>query len=190
MASAVKTYLTRLWAALRGHDAEFNDVRRFQEKFGQLSYYDPGFLTRRKLEERARFLQEELDELLAAPTLSLQADALIDLVYVAKGTAVMMGLPWAALWDDVQGANMRKVRGQTARGNLVDVCKPPGWIGPNTGYILAAADEPFGVADFYDTQSWQGWPDSCCRDDEANRHKSCESHGVFPSHPYPNEADL
>ena len=37
-------------------------------------------------------------------------DALIDLTYVAMGTAYMMGLPWQDLWDEVQRANMSKVR--------------------------------------------------------------------------------
>ena len=64
------------------------------------------------------------------------ADALIDLVYVAMGTAVMMGLPWQQLWDDVQRANMSKVRGTTHRGHTVDVSKPPGWVGPKTMEIL------------------------------------------------------
>lgn len=65
-----------------------------------------------------------------------QADALIDLVYVAMGTAVMMGLPWQQLWDDVQRANMSKVRGMTKRGHAIDVTKPEGWVGPKTEEIL------------------------------------------------------
>ncbi len=38
------------------------------------------------------------------------ADALVDLVYVALGTAHMHALPWQKLWDDVQRANMSKER--------------------------------------------------------------------------------
>lgn len=166
----MKNYLRRLWLALLGKDKGFEDVRAFQEKFGQLSYYEPGFLTRRKLEERARFLQEELDELLAAPTLDLQADALVDLVYVAYGTAVMMGLPWTALWDDVQRANMAKVRGQTHRGNLVDVCKPDGWVGPKGSWILAVHcdADPFMTEEVIKTFKWNETPQEYLRDDEVH----------------------
>lgn len=156
-------YFKRLMAAALGLDNELEDVRRFQEKFRQLSFYHPGFLTRRKLEERARFLQEELNELLDATTLEDQADALVDLVYVAKGTAVMMGLPWPELWDDVQRANMAKVRGATHRGNLVDVKKPPGWQPPNGAAILYQAGWD------YDTISWKILPDHMLRDDPENR---------------------
>lgn len=65
-----------------------------------------------------------------------QADALVDLVYVAMGTAVMLGLPWEALWADVHAANMRKERGISKRGHKIDVIKPSGWVGPKTDEIL------------------------------------------------------
>lgn len=131
----------------------YGDVARFQSKFGQLVAHQPRHLTLRKLQERIMFMQEELNEFAFASTMSihgvsetlkeqdlaLQADALVDLVYVALGTAVMMGLPWTHLWDDVHRANMAKVPGTTHRGNLVDVCKPEGWEGPKTLHILVAA---------------------------------------------------
>lgn len=125
----------------RAEDPEYRDVEKFHEKFGQLVGLAPRFLAVRKAEERGRFLQEELDEYLEGVRdgdLAKQADSLIDLVYVAKGTAVMQGLPWRELWDDVHAANMRKVPGTTHRGNLVDVCKPEGWVGPKTFEILLA----------------------------------------------------
>jgi len=142
--------LSRVWGRLKrgihyaismliGNDDELEDVRLFQKKFGQLNFTIPGHLTKRKLKERSDFLQEELDEFKQAcqsQDLALQADALIDLVYVAKGTAVMLGLPWETLWDDVQRANMEKVPGKTHRGHLVDAMKPPGWVGPRTMEIL------------------------------------------------------
>lgn len=68
--------------------------------------------------------------------LANQADALVDLVYVALGTAVMMGLPWQELWSDVHAANLRKVRGRTKRDMPLDLMKPEGWIGPQTASIL------------------------------------------------------
>lgn len=115
------------------------DVREFQEKFGQLLSTHPRHLTRRKLQERAECLLEELDEFKEAvesQDLAAQADALVDLVYFALGTANMMGLPWQELWDDVHRANMAKERGVGKRGHLVDCIKPEGWKGPCTDEIL------------------------------------------------------
>lgn len=160
------------------HDKEFNDVSRFNLKFHQLRSSKPTFLTRRKAAERANFMLEELKEYAEAAGLTLrhsiirdgdiasglafvpdetlnvdmekQADALIDIVYVAKGTAVMMGLPWEYLWRDVQRANMAKELGATPRAKqfpgqyLMDVGKPEGWKPPNTGLILRLAGfDPF-----------------------------------------------
>lgn len=126
-------------------DKEHEDVRKFHMKFGLLAYYTPGHLTHRKLQERVDCMQEELNEFCdacATQDLAAQADALIDLVYFAKGTSVMLGLPWAELWDDVQRANMSKVRGSKIRnGHLhkVDMVKPPDWQGPKTQLILRGA---------------------------------------------------
>lgn len=117
------------------------DVAKFQDKFGQLVYNQPGHLTLRKLQERIQFLQEELDEFKKAcdeQDLAEQADALVDIVYVALGTANMLGLPFDELWSDVQRANMAKVRGIGKRGHLVDCIKPEGWVGPKTMDILIA----------------------------------------------------
>ena len=124
-------------------DHELRDVREFMLKFGQLVHLAPVHLTKRKLGERSEFLQEELDEFKAAvetQDLSAMADALIDLVYVAKGTAIMLGLPWEALWADVHRANMAKVRGVTHRGHAVDCKKPEGWAPPQTLPILLDAN--------------------------------------------------
>lgn len=122
--------------------SHFNDVKEFHQKFGLIWADTPGHLTTRKLVERIEFMSEELDEFIDAAhkqDLAQQADALVDLVYVALGTAVQLGLPWQALWDDVQAANMRKIRGMTKRGHQVDVSKPPGWVGPQTEQILRDA---------------------------------------------------
>lgn len=129
----------------------FKDVGDFHAKFTLLQATAPSLLTQRKLQERIEFMQEELDEFIMAcainPTtwepdkerdqdLPGQADALVDLVYVALGTAQMLGLPWQELWNDVQRANMAKVRGTTHRGHAVDVTKPQGWVGPQGAAIL------------------------------------------------------
>lgn len=133
--------------------SSYRQVYDFHVKFNQLRFTTPGTLSARKLEERIHFLLEEIGELCQAggfelkydlqhqddnQDLALQADALIDLVYVAMGTAVMMGLPWECLWEDVHRANMAKAQGVGKRGNLVDVIKPLGWEAPHTEEILLA----------------------------------------------------
>lgn len=113
--------------------SEFEDVRTFHQHFSLLNLVTPGHLTQRKLGERIAFLQEELNEFKeAAQTQDLvgQADALIDLVYIAKGTACMLGLPWEQLWKVVHGANMAKERRASPTGDHHDVIKPPGWVAP------------------------------------------------------------
>lgn len=126
-------------AHFEAQDPEFTDVTHFNQKFGLLVGELPRFLSERKAKERADFLQEELDELrkgIAEHNIAEIADALIDIVYVAKGTAVAMGLPWRQLWADVHRANLAKVPGMTKRGDLMDVCKPEGWVGPKTLELL------------------------------------------------------
>ena len=120
---------------------EMEDVRAFYEKFKQPMSSIPtqDLATPERMQERIDFMQEELDEFKqGAQTrdMALMADSLIDLVYVVKGTAIEMGLPWEELWQDVQRANMAKVIGQTKRGIKIDVTKPPGWKGPETEAIL------------------------------------------------------
>src|SRR5882672_8713262 len=125
-----------------GPDPEIAGVRIFMEKFGILLNGRPVHLTRKRLEDRMECMAEELvefEQAAHAQDLAGMADALIDLVYFAKGTAAQLGLPWEALWNDVQMANMRKERGVTKRGQLVDVMKPPGWVGPRTIEILRDA---------------------------------------------------
>ncbi len=68
------------------------------------------------------------------PSLAKKFDALIDLVYVALGTAYLHGFPFDLGWRRVHEANMKKVRAtnaaQSARNSTHDVVKPPGWTAP------------------------------------------------------------
>ena len=135
---------------------EIEDITKFNQKFGFIVGDFPQHLTNEKLKERIEFIFEEFMEFVQGAGFLLcetdtgiafmkssepqnmveMADALIDLVYIAKGTAIMMGLPWEELWSDVQRANMSKERGVGKRGHLVDVIKPEGWVGPRTLEIL------------------------------------------------------
>lgn len=91
---------------------------------------------------RLGFLYEELQELeeaLVEQDLVKAFDALLDLVYVAQGTALFLGIAppqWDAGMRAVHNANMAKVRAGSAadskRGTALDVVKPEGWKGPES----------------------------------------------------------
>ena len=131
-------------------DNEYDDVKDFHLKFGVPTDEGniPDLPSADVVDYRAGFMQEELDEYKAAcydGDLAGAADALIDLVYVAKGTALLHGISpacWEELWADVQRANMAKERATSAadprskRSHSLDVVKPEGWVGPDGAAIL------------------------------------------------------
>lgn len=127
--------------------SNYEDVCAFHEKFGLMPKGTiPKVLDSNTAKFRIMFLEEELNEYKKAVQendLEGQADALIDLVYVAMGTAVLQQLPWQQLWNEVQRANMTKVRAddesQSKRGSNLDVIKPAGWVGPDIKGVLANA---------------------------------------------------
>lgn len=116
----------------------FQDVVDFHKKFGIEQPTTPKLLDPPTMDYRLKFLAEETSEIVKGyytKDLHEVADGLIDLVYVAMGTAYMMGIPWQELWDEVQRANMSKERAPSAsyskRGNSLDVIKPEGWKQPD-----------------------------------------------------------
>lgn len=117
------------------------NVAEFHEKFGlPLGQQDVLTDDQHAQEFRTGFLQEELDELkeaLAAGNRVKAFDALLDLAYVAYGTALFLGVDpaqWHAGMHAVHSCNMAKERVLRAedskRGSTFDVRKPPGWVGP------------------------------------------------------------
>lgn len=129
--------------------SNFDDVGDFHRKFGlhNTTHSGDGVVwpaDAQLMEFRLKFLHEELVELEEAwmrDDLPQMFDALIDLVYVAMGTAHLLGLPWAAGWNEVQRANMMKVRAEadgsnSKRGSGFDVVKPPGWTPPDLEPLL------------------------------------------------------
>ena len=126
----------------------FTDVGKFHEKFNlhNTTYHDVGPTTTSEslMQFRAKFMDEELLEFLEGMTegdIAKMADALVDLVYVAMGTAHLLGLPWEALWNEVQRANMEKRRAaadgsDSKRDSAFDVVKPEGWRPPNIAAVL------------------------------------------------------
>jgi predicted HAD superfamily Cof-like phosphohydrolase len=129
--------------------SNFDDVGDFHDKFNLDNVTHRGAGPRDVDQDlmtfRIKFLAEELkefEEAQAADNRPAMFDALIDLVYVAMGTAQLLGLPWQAGWDEVQRANMSKVRAapdgsDSVRGSAFDVVKPPGWVAPDLEHVIA-----------------------------------------------------
>lgn len=131
----------------RGEDAmnahtnhPIEDVEEFQNKFNVPMPATPQMLSAAAMRFRTKFIEEEYEELCVAydqNDMSKMIDALIDLVYVAYGTALMMGVTpatWQKCWDAVHQANMTKRRAASAdeskRGSELDVVKPADFIDP------------------------------------------------------------
>lgn len=117
------------------------NVHEFHEKFGLPLGKDDQLTNNLDATVfRLKFLQEELDELeeaLGDGDRVKAFDALLDLAYVAYGTALFLGVDpaqWHAGMHAVHSCNMAKIRVAKAedskRGSAYDVKKPDGWVGP------------------------------------------------------------
>lgn len=162
-----RAFVRRHWA----HDPEemFQDIAEFHRAFA-LEYkgpprYIPGdlsaFRTMFMAEELAEYITEDKEAqrsiVMACqrawnhehdttngtrrPTLEKKFDALIDLVYVALGTAYLHGFPFDLGWARVHAANMQKVRSASKtngdeRGGSNDVVKPEGWVAPDLSDLV------------------------------------------------------
>lgn len=120
-------------------DREMAAVQAFHTKFGvdQAQLLNPGVMDEETFQFRTSFMQEELNEFVDAyyeKNVVKMFDALLDLTYVVKGTALFAGITstqWALGFDCVHNANMQKQRtpngAMSKRGSALDVIKPPGW---------------------------------------------------------------
>ena len=121
-----------------------NDIEDFHSKFGLHPQEDRPHLLSNELQTfRVNFLQEELTEFQDAydkGNLEGAFDALIDLVYVALGTAYLMDLPFNAGWQKVHYCNMQKVRTKietdSKRNSSYDVIKPKDWKAPDLKELI------------------------------------------------------
>lgn len=103
---------------------------------------------------RVKFLLEEVTELQKAFDEGDKVgifDALLDIVYVALGTAMFAGIDenkWKAGMNAVHAANMSKIRvlnpSESKRGSVYDVKKPDGWVAPEEklSKILSSKNTP------------------------------------------------
>ena len=104
-------------------DTLIKDIDLFHKKFGfkkndTVSIPDDNEL----VNFRTAFLLEELAEYTQALTKKDTAaalDALVDIVYIALGTAWLFNLPFEKAWEEVQKANMKN--GRSVDENLVSL---------------------------------------------------------------------
>ena len=144
-----------------------NDVKEFSDKFGLKALPAPGFLSDEDMKKRLDFQFEELLETAHAAgfffdstkmefirsqamprNLAEVLDGLVDQVYVALGTAHLMGLgykigdeepgsayeypPFKRAWGRVHQANMKK---EIVPG-MWKIQKPDGWVRPDLSDLV------------------------------------------------------
>lgn len=86
-------------------------VRTWMAGRGLETAYDPRYPITSVILKRARLMTEELSETIEAMDngdLVKIADGLGDLLYVVIGTALVYGIPIAAVFDEVHRSNMSK----------------------------------------------------------------------------------
>lgn len=109
------------------------DIKKFLEKFR----FNEQKLTKENLLFRMHLLQEEFSETNAAfysEDAEEWIDGHIDLIVIAIGNLELAGVNTQKAWDEVQRANMSKIRGVKPgreESNGFDVLKPSGWKGPD-----------------------------------------------------------
>ena len=78
-----------------------------------------------------QMVNDELDELEAAQSITEQADALVDAIYYICDFAARHGINLDPLFDIVHGANMQKVvDGKVIKREDGKILKPEGWEDP------------------------------------------------------------
>lgn len=121
----------------------FKSIEEFHQRFQLNGPEKPSALSPEQIEFRTQFLYEELHEYQDATVindLEGQLDALVDLVYVALGTAYLHGFDFNEAFRRVHAANMGKVRAErqedSKRGSTFDVVKPEGWTPPDLSDLV------------------------------------------------------
>lgn len=114
----------------------FDDVREFHRKFNQPAPDRFTPLSPKQAQFRIDRIREECDELVHELTVDnpgLVVHECIDVIYVALGTVVEMGVDPAPFWEVIHRANMAKVPNPDPDGKPL---KPEGWAKPNCEVIL------------------------------------------------------
>lgn len=126
----------------KGLDDAYEKVRAFHADFSLPVASHPDRLSASRVDARVNWMREELSELLSAHDLEEQVDAVSDLMYLALGCLVEMGVQPGVPFTAVHRTNLEKrwpdgtIR-VNAEGKLL---KPPGWIGPERAISLCLTD--------------------------------------------------
>ena len=110
-----------------------NEVEDFNNLMSKPNNYTPVIPEKKEWQFVYDFVLEELEEYKQAcekGDIVEILDALVDICYVAMGTAWLMGLPFEKAWKEVQRSNMEKIRQASDRSEF-DVVKPEGWKKPD-----------------------------------------------------------
>ena len=92
--------------------SNFNNVKIFMERFGQMVRTKPQFPDEKTMQLRLNLIKEELSELeeaMKTKNLKEVADALTDILYVTYGAGYAYGINLDKCFEEVQRANMSKL---------------------------------------------------------------------------------
>lgn len=124
---------TETYLKLRGLDDFYNIVKKFHIAGRHPAGEVTQVLTGKEKMRRAAWMQEELNEFIAAKCLVDQCDALGDLLWFVIGTMVCMGVAPSDILGPITTANMAKigldgyVKYRESDGKIQ---KPEGWVPP------------------------------------------------------------
>lgn len=114
-------------------DEAYELVAQFQKSANQPVSSFPQQLKSERVAVRAKWIEEELEEFIAADSLYSQVDALADLLYYLLGAFVEIGIKPDAVFQIVHCSNMEKL--SPPSGMITDsagkIQKPPGWVHPD-----------------------------------------------------------
>lgn len=112
---------------------QYEMVRDFQTVMNQPVANTPTVMDKKRRKDRFGYMDEELTEFFDAETVVDQADAMIDLIYLALGTLVEIGVQPEELFAIVHLANMSKLwpDGKVhTNPETGKVMKPPTFVRP------------------------------------------------------------
>jgi predicted HAD superfamily Cof-like phosphohydrolase len=125
------------------------DVSRFMQGMGQTVRGYPQNINDVERKLRIDLITEEFDETIAALVelgaqghkpdlerffLAEVADGVADLIYVAVGTTLALGIDLTDVWEAVQKANMKKAYGPVRQDGKR--LKPKDWVAPDVEGII------------------------------------------------------
>lgn len=136
------------------HAESFDSVNIYEPANDDITFSGPHLLSDNKQAELVAALRRSIDNYeaawLARDERALRtafAEIYVNCLFGAGDMGFTENM-WNTLWDDVQRANMSKVRAKSAaeskRGSAWDVVKPAGWIGPRTEELVASFVNAFG----------------------------------------------